>query len=145
VIQQPLQVQYKWLASSMKIPVLEVDASVINSNEVVTGVTYQDSLRSNLFQVGVQDPAAGFARAGIFPNPAVDHTDVQLFSAQESEVDITLYDNSGRMVRNYGTRSLGSGETVITLDLSGLAAGIYKLQVAGRGQLYCGKIAICGG
>jgi hypothetical protein len=69
-IPRPQLIEYKWLAQGKKIPILEVEAQVFASVETVTNVIYRDSIRSNVFQVGVNEQATGGRVLGIYPNPA---------------------------------------------------------------------------
>ena len=60
-IPRPIEVQYKWMANGMKIPVLEVDATILASTEIVSNVAYQDSLNDSLFQVGIVESSNGIS------------------------------------------------------------------------------------
>lgn len=130
---RPLEVQYKWLAAGMKIPVLEVDAQVILNNEVVTNVTYQDSLRDSVFQVGLAEPLRP-AISQVFPNPASSSFYVSCTLPQPGTVRMEIFDMSGRPVLDLGAEERSSGYFVKELDASSLSAGTYMLRMNCNGQ-----------
>ena len=64
----------------------------------------------------------------VFPNPAQDLLTVELTVAQASDLDISLYSISGAVVKNKSF-SAGAGRIQTQLDLRGVAAGFYFLEV----------------
>lgn len=133
---RPLEIQYKWLAAGMKIPVLEVDAQVIASTELVTNVIYQDSLRSNVFQVGINEAETPLSFTGVYPNPASGQCMVAYQLSEPAAVSIGLYDLSGREVKAPQEYTGNAGNHTETLDLEGLAPGLYQVRiVSGKGLI----------
>ena len=66
----------------------------------------------------------------IFPNPAAQNTsvDVAFYAAQAGPAQFALYDLEGRMLRR-GEWLLLAGRNQQSLPLSGVAAGMYLLEV----------------
>lgn len=72
------------------------------------------------------------ANAIVYPNPATSYVQVQLSNIPDKEVELTLYDNSGRLLQLQNSHITGSFETV-TLPLAGLPAGTYRLFIQSPG------------
>lgn len=68
----------------------------------------------------------------ISPNPTSGETKMIIQSRTASRVQWKLYDNSGRVVKN-ATADLVKGHNIISVDLGGVAAGVYYIQVSGAG------------
>jgi hypothetical protein len=128
-IPRPQEIQYKWLANGMDIPVLEVDVQLIFNAEVISAITYQDSIRDSVFQVGLAEQLQEVTAFGIFPNPGVDQTTVFYSLTNPSPVIVTLVDLTGKSVQinDLGQQSIGQHQ--YTVDLSVLSAGMYFLQI----------------
>jgi len=91
---------------------------VINRNG---GYTY-----SNMVVVNID----GDAGVGVFPNPVTDVLYVRV-PAPPGPVELTLHDGAGKLVRK--TQLMSTGGTLSTsLDVSGLARGVYFLSAGGR-------------
>lgn len=126
---RPTEVEYKWLAPGMKIPVLEIDAQVLFSNEVVTNVQYQDSLRDSVFQVSVPEPVQVLSGATVYPNPASGSCSVSFMMQSSAPAELVLTDVTGRMVRSFGKENAAAGFNVRTVNLDGIAPGMYLLRI----------------
>lgn len=123
-IVRPTEVQYKWMASGMMLPVLEVDCQIIANAEVVTNVAYQDSLIDGLFQVTVQETADP-SRLIVYPNPACGQLNVSIPESNNDVTEIGLYNSHGQIVPKEWKRS---GD-VYSVDIVNVASGLYTLRV----------------
>lgn len=132
-IPRPLEVQYKWLAAGMKIPVLEIDAQVIANAEVVSNVVYQDSLRDSVFQVGMAEQAL-LSVNQVFPNPSAGNFIVSYTLPVSGTVKMEIMDLSGRQVLDLGTEERGTGSYFREISANGLAAGTYFLRLSAAGS-----------
>ena len=86
-------------------------------------------------EINVTDTYEVFKQAGldVFPNPFSDNLTV----AMEYEAEwIRLIDNSGKLIIQQNT----VGKTNEVLDLGGLPAGIYLIQISSKGNLYHQKL-----
>ena len=70
----------------------------------------------------------------LYPNPASGQVQVEL-NLQSSEATVAITDLSGRILRVRSLNNLSKGQT-ISMDLSGLAAGSYLVQVQANDQLF---------
>jgi hypothetical protein len=69
----------------------------------------------------------------IWPNPATNVLHLQLISSQTKKTSYSIYSASGKTMKE-GVLQLARGQSSHTLDIAGLPAGIYYLQI--RGALY---------
>jgi hypothetical protein len=138
---RPTEVQYKWLAPGMKIPVLEIDCQVLLNGEVVTNIRYQDTLRDSLFQVSVMDVNPNTPQITVYPNPAHEQVNVFYQQATTGALQFMITDLSGKNVWTVFDNSPGSfGNRIV--DVSGLTAGIYLISVVSESGTTVSKIVI---
>jgi hypothetical protein len=82
-----------------------------------------DKLRDNYSSRTWQSMAEGIFN--IYPNPTKDNVQLTLTS-EWSELEVTVFDNSGRVVLS---EAHNGGLNVIDVNVSNLAAGTYMLKV----------------
>jgi hypothetical protein len=63
------------------------------------------------------------------PNPAKDQATVTYKLENQTNVSLTLYDLTGRLILARSLGNQGKGEHAVTVDLSGLQSGTYVLRV----------------
>jgi hypothetical protein len=73
----------------------------------------------------------------IYPNPASEIINCTFISSTNGEVQITLKDIAGRIVKEQVIKTI-TGENLITIDINYMIKGIYYLQVQSteRNNLY---------
>lgn len=140
-IPRPREIQYKWLAPGMKLPVLEIDCQVILSAEVVTAVIYQDTLRDSLFQVSVPEADLMAPQVGLYPNPANDFVLVNYSQPIAGDLQIFITDVQGKQILT-GTVNNAGTSGFHRLDLSALQPGVYFISVAGGTGTTVSKIVV---
>ncbi len=59
------------------------------------------------------------------PNPTANQTTLKFTLPSEMSVKIAIYDLTGRMVKAVSKGKMPSGDNAVTVDLSGLASGVY--------------------
>lgn len=84
--------------------------------EIVTGTNCVTSTRT-------ANGIDGFD-ASVYPNPAIDHTTIQMEIEKQSDVTISLWDFNGRLLQSSILRKV-QGEVNESLFLNGLSAGTY--------------------
>lgn len=84
--------------------------------EILTGTDCVTSTHS-------QNKIDGF-EANLFPNPAMDHSTIQMNIEKQRDVTISLWDFNGRMIQSTILRKV-QGEISESLLLNGLSAGTY--------------------
>jgi hypothetical protein len=70
----------------------------------------------------------------IYPNPAKDVLNIDLFATRTQNTSIKLMDMSGRLVKQIQLRS-EAGMNQVKVDLRELAEGIYTVQVIANDEL----------
>ena len=78
-----------------------------------------------VYAVAGEAPPEPVGRLEVFPNPAVDTVTVRLGGASAAAGRLVVTDVRGRVVR---TVTLGAGVQSVTVDVSGLAAGVYGVR-----------------
>ncbi|MCC7501291.1 MAG: T9SS type A sorting domain-containing protein, partial [Flavobacteriales bacterium] len=75
------------------------------------------------------------ANAIAWPNPANDVLNVSIDSKRLAQADLRLTDMTGRTVRTIPATTLAIGNNRMSVDLNGLAEGLYQLSIAGNGAI----------
>ncbi len=81
----------------------------------------------------------GSAAIEVFPNPAHDKVYVAANNQRSDEVTITLTDVTGKMMMEHVVHS-SNGQLQETIDIAGLAPGLYFVTVKSEGGMYMGKV-----
>lgn len=76
-------------------------------------------------EIPVDFEDAGF---GMWPNPATNHLTVEVPLEADSDVQVTIFDATGKAAVQQN-RTLVKGDNQFSLDLQGLANGLYVVQV----------------
>lgn len=128
---RPLLIEYKWLTTSGKIPILEVEAQVFfNNTETVTNVIYRDSIRSNTFQVGIEETSTPADMGlNLYPNPSLQDVRLNYRLATSDEVQISVVDVNGRVVFQQSQGQQNAGSYTFELPTDRFVSGIYLLEV----------------
>jgi len=84
----------------------------------------------------------GFIVSPCYPNPAKQSTSFNLKLEKPAEVTVNIDNLVGRILREMHLGNVNEGSTIITLDLSGLTAGIYYYTVRCDGQKVTRKIIV---
>jgi len=108
------------------------------SANITTAVAngYETGINAGIAQVLTSDHTVALA-----PNPATGSSSVLLNLNTESEVQIALVDLNGKLIAQ-GTYNNLSGTQSIALNLNGLAAGIYAVNVQVNGAQFTEKLVI---
>lgn len=78
----------------------------------------------------------GLSVEPVFPNPASEMIQLPLSLSESMRVRVTLYDATGRQVRSVLDGLLPQGEQLVQASVSGLAKGVYHLEVrTAKGRL----------
>ncbi|MFN8303338.1 MAG: C25 family cysteine peptidase [Saprospiraceae bacterium] len=91
----------------------------------------QISLPPHQVAVGTHTPDSEAVLVQASPNPTTGPLNVGLELSKEQRIDMALFDLLGRQLRGFEGR-LAAGATTQAFDMSGLAPGVYLLQVRGE-------------
>ncbi|MCH2084928.1 MAG: M36 family metallopeptidase, partial [Saprospiraceae bacterium] len=134
-----------WTVDDIEI----IDMYNYNSEACVTsneGDTACDEASAKGTVVEVGDPTSITSidtptNVSVFPNPAKDLLNVAISTEQAQEVMVTLVNASG--VQLFETRvNIGMNGQIVPVDVSGLPAGFYFVQVAADQQLAVEKVIL---
>ncbi len=140
-IPRPQEIQYKWMAVGMKIPVLEVDCQVIFNQEIITNIQYQDTLRDSLFQVSVADMNPNTPNVSIYPNPAGEIVNVHYQQNGTGPIEFVVMDLNGKVVKAEKEKNANSAG-IKQIDVTDLPAGIYLISVVAESGTTTSKIVV---
>jgi hypothetical protein len=129
-INRPEKYEYKWFASGMKIPVLEIDATHVLGATTVTNVQYIDSLRHNI-TLGITENNTTNFNFSIYPNPCFNQVILQYNLSATTPVKISILDIVGKKVVDVTNEIQTIGLHQQSIDVAGLHlnSGIYFLTI----------------
>ncbi len=87
--------------------------------------------------VGVQEPFSYDRYFSLYPNPSNGQITVSYFGTWNSAMQVEVIDATGRIAQTYQANAYN-----YTLDLSGLAKGIYTLRFIGEGGAAAKRVVI---
>lgn len=71
----------------------------------------------------------------LFPNPASSETRLEIISSSSTTMSISIYDNTGKLVRQIMNRqSLPAGQVIQPIDVTKLSSGVYLISVNMDGE-----------
>jgi hypothetical protein len=81
----------------------------------------------------------------VYPNPSDGLLNVEFKSANEQYVQLDLYDESGRLIRNLFSRQLQQpGQRTIQVDVSDQPPGIYLVRISAGDRVETEPVIIAG-
>jgi len=100
-----------------------------NVNNTTNQAALQNAINSALSATGIQEAGEGMS-LNVFPNPASENATVRFSLDKSSEINISLYDLQGKLIRDLfsGFRNAGSNE--FSFDTSEYPAGNYMLRIS---------------
>ncbi len=121
------------------VPVLfNADGSVNNTYSI----SLEDALENEVNWSGVDVENVGSSvSASVYPNPFQQNSNVRITLDKPSDVQVYVFDNTGREVANRDYGQL-NGEVVLPLQASGLAAGQYIVQIVTDNGVSSQKVTI---
>ncbi len=78
----------------------------------------------------------------VFPNPAIDNTTISLALTENTNINYSLYSMAGKAVVEENLGLVNSGDKTINIDLSGMDAGIYYLNLNVGGNTFTEKLVL---
>lgn len=132
----PEQLQYKWFALGEKLPLLQINETVVLSNPVLTSIVYRDSARSA--PNGLAEVNSSMDGIKVFPNPAgstvyiISHSNI-------NNAEIRIYNISGQLVMQKQAGNI-SKNSPYGVSINNLAQGTYYLKLVNDGSTQVYKI-----
>ena len=113
----------KWVATSDFGNMAYIDDINVSSNVGINDITNNNSLT-------------------VYPNPFSDNATVKLSIGKSENVSISLFNSFGQLVQTENKGKLQAGETLINVDGTNLASGIYMMNVTVGNKTYTQKVNI---
>lgn len=104
-------------------------------------ISVDDILITGTNSVGIKETTAD-VKINAYPNPASDKLNLDLNMMQASDVTISMFDLAGRKVYSEKLGRLSQGEHKRALDITGMAAGMYQVQIATAGGVVNVKLEV---
>ena len=92
--------------------------------------------------LGIGDQHAPESYLEIIPNPAVNLTHVKYYLSEQGEVDIFIYNSTGKKVYSVSSTSSVPGEFEQQINVSGFPAGIYSVILRNGRYSSTGKMVV---
>ena len=122
---------YIWLVPGNKNALLDISYT---SATVSGNTTYGKSVFYYPGSTGTPDLSAPGIQAHLFPNPANDKVNLTINLNDAGHIRLSLYNVFGQEVKVYDESNANSGLYTRELDLTGLAEGIYFVQMSIKGE-----------
>jgi hypothetical protein len=112
------------------------------------GATYNANLSiypvltGEQLDVNVKEISKDVTLSPAFPNPAKDEVNINFALAQAGNVEITLFDVTGKQVENVKLEQLPSGSHSTKISVSSLNAGIYMYSIKSQNAQAFSKLTI---
>jgi hypothetical protein len=114
-------------------------------NERIAGVTYYRLVQVDLngeyeyFGPIAVDCNSGGSSVNVYPNPAHDHTFIDITSETDQQIQLDLFESNGKLIFSQKIE-LFSGNSKIPVNLSGNSTGVYYLKLLLDGKVSVHKI-----
>ena len=134
-IDLPEVIEYKWLGTAQKIPLLQINTTL----GVPSSIVYRDSVRMLISVPEVNTPAFNFE---VFPNPSINNISVKYILAQTAEVSFDILNLEGKIIYSEKPDWKNSGEQTHSIKTLNFAAGNYFLRMSVLGKHYSQPLII---
>lgn len=127
-VPRPTEVQYHWLATEMKVPVLQINETA----GVIGSIRYQDEF---VYNIGVNEITN--ENLVLYPNPANEFFILENPGVENSTIEI--FDLSGKIVH---TQNANQSIEKIVIPVNTLAEGAYLVKLSGAKSNFTGKLMV---
>ncbi len=129
---QRISTTYFFLTESQPHPVLRLQEDSVSINGGAYSVQKGAQWMFGGGNVGIMDHGA--VRFNAYPNPVADLLVLDLAGVESTVTSVTVVDARGAMVLQQGVNA-GAANSMLTLDLGGLSAGLYTVNLLGEGRV----------
>lgn len=135
---------YSWFNGTNKFPVFQITNSVTTTLAGTTYgkfVTIANSQPVGITQISSEMPAEYFLKQN-YPNPFNPGTKISFAIPKEGFVNLTIFDNLGREVKNLVNEKLNAGKYETSFDASGLTSGMYFYRLSSGNYVSVKKMTL---
>jgi len=119
---------------------------VISASRVSDGGDEGDDDGNTGTPTSDEDDHAGlptsFALGKNYPNPFNPTTVIPFDLAAAGQVNIAVYDITGRLVKQLVSETMRAGRHTVTFNATGIPSGVYMVRMSAGGQVFSGKVAL---
>ncbi|MCF8296245.1 MAG: T9SS type A sorting domain-containing protein [Saprospiraceae bacterium] len=115
-------IRYEWYDCVNKFPLLSI---VSFTQTVGSSVSSLKQVLLSTFAAGLEEPKIDKNEFSLFPNPAIQSTNMSILLIEKSKVEISVYSIMGQLVKRLPTKEYSPGIINEELDLKGLSKGNY--------------------
>ena len=131
--------EYKWLVNGKKIPVLQIN----KAGSAITSVTYLDSLRSGVPQVGIIENSVNEISFIAYPNPVSDQLNINYSLEKPASVKIELLNVVGQSISTFVDQKQTEGNYSYRFDTNAInGKGFYFLKTTVDGKCKLQKVVL---
>lgn len=118
------------------------DLRLAAASTASTGAAFTNTVFSGGF-VGINDISRLSGKMiSVYPNPASEETTLSINAENASELNITVYDVTGKLVVPVINQSIAAGANNLTINTGALNTGIYFLRIASENRTETVKLVI---
>lgn len=114
-----------------------------DNNIYITQGFEQPTYNSNPEFASAAFPDLNMSRVNVYPNPAVDYTQIEMDLIDNNGVELALSDMWGQVLKTQ-SYSVSSGKQVMNFQFGTLNAGVYTIKVKANQTTYAKKLIISG-
>lgn len=133
-----VQRSYKWISTTEKIPVLELDGTYTGGNFVPNQARYHDKFRNF---AGIKQVTGNNEQINVYPNPAKDILNVEclILNGNAQPLTLSISDMLGNTVKQFIIHN-----SKFIIDIAGLPKGCYYYRVTTKDatQVATGKVIV---
>lgn len=118
------------------------DLRLAAASTASTGAAFTNTVFSGGF-VGINDVSRLSGKMiSVYPNPASEETTLSINAENASELNITVYDVTGKIVAPVINQNIIAGTNNFTINTQALNTGVYFLRIAGNNRTETVKLVI---
>lgn len=125
-------IEYKWLAASEGLPILQITTNEFLGTETITQIKYRD------VPTGFEQMLADNQSFVLYPQPAANVVTIVNPFSNEQNVELYLTDATGRIVKSISNIN----ESLIQLDVRSFPAGIYLMTLQSGTKSFVRRVAV---
>lgn len=137
-------ITYRWYVENHRFPVLVLINTTYTMKNNKTSSSTMAAYNSNVITENNAEIEGliNISDMNVYPNPYKDKVNIQFMVTEESNVNLAIYDISGRLVKQLYNGTKGAGEAKYTFSAkeNGFAAGTYIVRLMINDQVSTRKI-----
>jgi hypothetical protein len=133
--QRPKEYEFKWLAKSSGIPILQINASDAFGQPVPNTIVYKDSIR---YFTALQEDFKQNVSVLVYPNPSIGEVSIKINGLNGQKADVLIFDALGKVVKQESKNVFGRE----MVSFSDFVAGSYLVIVVTSDYMFSEKFQV---